>query len=167
MKAYLLSWLRNGCFDVGACIFALELSTNGNNNTKPAPLSVLTARARELKFALALKPKDKLCSAYRAIGEQFGHKDWGVDTDGGVYYGSVMEWIITERKGIRKFKNFGKIIDFIVLQTAYSESMFLILTTHNQHISHTIFPSQLQVFNIYLFFSLQQSYNITHHSLSS
>lgn len=68
----------------------------------------MTARAREFKFALALKPNDKICSAYRSIGEKFGIKDWGV---GDVYYGSVAEWIFRQRKGIRKFANFEKMLE--------------------------------------------------------
>lgn len=44
----------------------------------PENVAVLTARAREFKFALALKPTDKLCSAYRAIGERNGYGNWGI-----------------------------------------------------------------------------------------
>jgi len=64
---------------------------------------VLTARARELKFALALKPGDKICTAYKQTGMINGAPNWGIDE---VYYGSVAEWIFQERKGDRKFKNF-------------------------------------------------------------
>lgn len=63
----------------------------------------MTARAKELLVVLRLKPNDKLCSAFRKIGEENGSSDWGI---GDVYYGSIVEWIIQSRKGIRKFKNF-------------------------------------------------------------
>lgn len=68
-------------------------------------MAVLTARAREFKFALALKPGDKICSAYRAIGRLNGFSDWGIG-ENDVYYGSVVEWIFQERKGARKLANF-------------------------------------------------------------
>lgn len=74
----------------------------------PASVAVLTARARELKFVLALRPKGKIFSKYRATGTSSGHPDWGV---GHVYYGSVVEWIFQNRKGIRKFKNFEKLVE--------------------------------------------------------
>jgi hypothetical protein len=50
-----------------------------------------------------LKPSDKICSAYKSIGETHGFENWGI---GQVYYGSVKEWILQQRKGLRKFKNF-------------------------------------------------------------
>ena len=55
----------------------------------PENVAVLTARAREFKFALALKPGDKICSAYRAIGRLNGFNDWGIG-ENDVYYGSVV-----------------------------------------------------------------------------
>lgn len=104
---------RRGQFYPGAITFALELSrssaTNGGgvaaNETAPAPSSVavLTARAKEFKFALALKPSGKLCTAFNSVGQTHGVKDWGI---GDVYYGSVAEWILQGRKGLRKYKNF-------------------------------------------------------------
>lgn len=69
----------------------------------PSKVAVLTARAREFKFALALKSSGKLCTAYRTVGKSNGLEDWGI---GDVYYGSVAEWILQGRKGLRKFKNF-------------------------------------------------------------
>lgn len=74
----------------------------------PASVAVLTARARELKFALALRPAGKLCSVYRNTGSRLGHPQWGV---GHVYYGSVVEWLFQNRKGIRKFQNFEKLAE--------------------------------------------------------
>lgn len=96
---------ERGHFYPGAIQFAFELSKH--RVSVPAKLSVLTARAREFKFALALKPNGKLCNAYRSIGEKHGHDDWGI---GEVYYGSVKEWIFQDRKGLRKFRNFEKLL---------------------------------------------------------
>ena len=66
---------------------------NDNNDIKyivdVPTVSVLTARAREFLFALALKPNDKICSAFRKVGLANGSPSWGV---GDVYYGSVEEW---------------------------------------------------------------------------
>jgi hypothetical protein len=76
----------------------------------PENVAVLTARAREFKFALALKPGDKICSAYRAIGRLNGFSDWGIGADD-VYYGSVVEWVFQERKGIRKLANFEIMVE--------------------------------------------------------
>lgn len=100
---------KRGTLYPGAFQFAFEISRNSTKASQSVPpkVSVLTARAREFKFALALKPTDKICSAYRSIGEKFGLQDWGV---GDVYYGSVAEWIFQQRKGIRKFDNFEKML---------------------------------------------------------
>lgn len=109
-----------GVFYPGAFQFAYELtkfaynknrqllsktysSHNSHENHEPPKVAVLTARAKELKFALALKPTDKLCSGYRETGNENGMKNWGI---GQVYYGSVKEWIFQKKKGLRKFKNF-------------------------------------------------------------
>lgn len=101
---------KRGEFYPGVFQFALELSRAAINEVRrtvptvaPQKVAVLTARAREFKFALALRPNDKLCSAFREIGRKNGFNDWGI---GNVYYGSVMEWIFQERKGRRKFENF-------------------------------------------------------------
>ena len=76
-----------------------------DRGTSPFPpkVAVLTARAKEFKFALALKPGDKISSGYRTVGKDHGIENWGI---GQVYYGSVKEWIFQKRKGLRKFKNF-------------------------------------------------------------
>eukprot|EP01035_Chromulina_nebulosa_P021514 gene21514-27858_t len=107
-----------GVFYPGAFQFAFELAMNAfqkkqskltySNSYSPPKVAVLTARAKEFKFALALKPEGKLCSAYRSIGKVNGFADWGV---GQVYYGSVKEWIFQHRKGIRKFRNFERLIE--------------------------------------------------------
>ena len=71
----------------------------------PENVAVLTARAREFKFALALKSGDKICSAYRSIGRSNGFCNWGIALND-VYYGSVVEWFFQNRKGARKLANF-------------------------------------------------------------
>lgn len=97
-------------FYPGVVQFALELSTNTKTNRQlekgkgfPNRVSVLTARAREFKFALALKASSKLNKKYRKVGELNGFPSWGI---GEVYYGSVREWIFQGLKGVRKFRNF-------------------------------------------------------------
>jgi len=100
---------KRGEFYPGVFQFLLELS-KGMSVSKsfcPEKVAVLTARAREFKFALALKPKDKLCTAFREVGKRNGFLNWGI---GPVYYGSVAEWILQERKGLRKFVNFEKMM---------------------------------------------------------
>lgn len=99
---------KRGQFYPGAINFALELSKNMGNVSGelaniPSRVAVLTARAKEFKFALALKPTGKLCKAYHHIGKKHGEENWGI---GDVYYGSVAEWILQGRKGLRKYKNF-------------------------------------------------------------
>jgi len=96
---------KRGTFYPGVIQFGLELSsaTAKSAQSIPAKMAVLTARAKEFKFALALKPTGKLCSAFRKRGEENGVEDWGI---GDVYYGSVNEWIFQAQKGKRKFLNF-------------------------------------------------------------
>jgi len=99
---------KRGQFYPGVLQFGLELSKFGRssssrNSAVPSKITVLTARAKEFKFALAIKQSGKLCSAYRRLGVVNGVDDWGI---GDVYYGSVAEWILQWRKGIRKFSNF-------------------------------------------------------------
>jgi hypothetical protein len=136
-----------GQFYPGAIQFAYELSMahlprisgtnskthNSSSSFFPYKVSVLTARAKEFKFALALKPNGKLCQAYSKVGNSNLHyhnqerqqsiplststttvnhsktlsTSWGIGT---VYYGSVLEWIWQHRKGIRKFKNFQQML---------------------------------------------------------
>ena len=71
---------------------------------KPA---ILTARADEFKLALELKQDNPLAVAFRQAGERVGIADWGL---GPVLYGSVAEWIIQVRKGLRKFNNFERLL---------------------------------------------------------
>lgn len=100
------SQYKRGTFYPGAFQFSWELSSfNRKSKSASVPrVAVLTARAREFKFALALKPKSKIVQAFQKAGNKMGSKnEWGI---GDVLYGSVVEWILQERKGIRKFDNF-------------------------------------------------------------
>ncbi|EKX49138.1 hypothetical protein GUITHDRAFT_136302 [Guillardia theta CCMP2712] len=117
---------KRGDFYPGVFQFGLELASFGlPPNKEPAPLAVLTARARELKLFLALKPKTKLCVQYvKAATETFeswgiGSPRWGVDCERTVLYGSVMEWILQFRKGWRKFDNFKKLKEMNDERTRY------------------------------------------------
>jgi len=74
----------------------------------PPKVAVLTARAEEFKLALELKEDSKLAKAFRKTGEEFGVEQWGL---GPVLYGSVAEWIVQDRKGLRKFSNFERLIN--------------------------------------------------------
>lgn len=100
---------RRGEFYPGAFQFAFELSSR-LKKAVPENVAVLTARAKEFKFALALKQGDKICSAYRAIGALNGFGEWGIGLDD-VYYGSFVEWIFQDRKGIRKLANFEIMVE--------------------------------------------------------
>lgn len=100
---------KRGHFYPGGIQFVLELSNSLKKastqvvNELPSNVAVLTARAKEFKFALALKPNGKLCSAFAKAGVANGVNGWGI---GDVYYGSVKEWILQHRKGLRKMQNF-------------------------------------------------------------
>mmetsp|Transcript_14482 Transcript_14482/g.30932 ORF Transcript_14482/g.30932 Transcript_14482/m.30932 type:complete len:299 (-) Transcript_14482:446-1342(-) len=77
----------------------------------PPKVAVLTARAEEFKAALEIKDESKLAVAFRKTGEASKinpTKDWGV---GPVLYGSVSEWIIQYKKGLRKFNNFERLLE--------------------------------------------------------
>ena len=73
----------------------------------PPKVSVLTARAEEFKAALELKDDSKLAVAFRKAGENAGIEGWGL---GPVLYGSVAEWIVQEKKGLRKFNSFEQLV---------------------------------------------------------
>ena len=70
-------------------------------------MAVLTARAEEFKAALEIRDESKLAVALRKAGERKGINGWGI---GPVLYGSVAEWIMQDRKGLRKFTNFERLI---------------------------------------------------------
>ena len=92
------------------------MGRGGDNDRKslqlsPPKVSVLTARAEEFKAALEIKEDSKLAVAFRKTGETSKinpTKDWGI---GPVLYGSVSEWIIQDRKGLRKFNNFERLVE--------------------------------------------------------
>mmetsp|Transcript_16988 Transcript_16988/g.37783 ORF Transcript_16988/g.37783 Transcript_16988/m.37783 type:complete len:351 (-) Transcript_16988:244-1296(-) len=90
---------KRGTFYPGVVQFNLELSSAMG---LPSKMAVLTARAKEFKFALEVRPSGKLCAAFRDRGLAAG-VDWGI---GEVYYGSVNEWVFQAQKGLRKFLNF-------------------------------------------------------------
>lgn len=83
---------------------------------QPQPVAILTARAREFKQFLEIKPSSKLCVRYRKTAEARGVANWGV---GPVLYGSVQEWICQDRKGWRKFENFKLLQAGNAKQTRY------------------------------------------------
>ncbi|KAL7576480.1 hypothetical protein ACA910_017985 [Epithemia clementina (nom. ined.)] len=73
----------------------------------PPKVAILTARAEEFKLALQLKEDSSLAVAFRKAGEDMGIRGWGL---GPVLYGSVAEWIVQDRKGLRKFTNFERLL---------------------------------------------------------
>ncbi|KAL7519358.1 hypothetical protein ACHAWX_004124 [Stephanocyclus meneghinianus] len=77
----------------------------------PPKVAVLTARAEEFKAALEIKEDSKLAQAFRRTGEASGSYstiNWGI---GPVLYGSVSEWIVQYKKGLRKFNNFERLLE--------------------------------------------------------
>ena len=99
-----------GDFYPGVAEFMLEISRYGlseENKYSPPKVAILTARAEEFKAALEIKQDSKLAVAMRAAGERKGISGWGV---GPVLYGSVAEWIVQFRKGLRKFTNFERLL---------------------------------------------------------
>lgn len=74
----------------------------------PAKVAILTARAEEFKAVLELKENSSIAQAFRKVGERYGIHGWGL---GPVLYGSVAEWIIQDRKGLRKFTNFERLLE--------------------------------------------------------
>jgi len=102
---------ERGEFYPGVGEFMLELSRHNlpeEYSGYPAKIAILTARAEEFKVALEIKYGSKLAVALRSAGEKAGIEGWGV---GPVLYGSVAEWIVQDRKGLRKFTNFERLIE--------------------------------------------------------
>ena len=94
----------------------VDEDASGNDNPDNAPIysaltppkvAILTARAEEFKVALKLKNDSSLAVAFRNAGEGMGIPGWGL---GPVLYGSVAEWIVQDRKGLRKFTNFEQLL---------------------------------------------------------
>lgn len=97
----------------GVAEFILQISLHGLPQSPsslpltPPCVAILTARAKEFKAALKLKASSKLAVTFRTAGENAGIQNWGL---GPVLYGSVAEWIVQDRKGLRKFTNFERLI---------------------------------------------------------
>lgn len=101
---------QRGDFYPGVAEFMLEISRYGmagKVSSSPPKVAILTARAEEFKVALEIKDNSKLALAFSKAGERVGISDWGV---GPVLYGSVAEWIVQFRKGLRKFTNFERLL---------------------------------------------------------
>ena len=94
---------RRGDFYPGVFQFQLELATRSQSVSDPLKVAVLTARAKEFKWAIALKPTDKVVRAFENCGLREGYEEWGI---GPVLYGGVREWLLQHLKGMRKFDNF-------------------------------------------------------------
>ena len=101
---------ERGDFYPGVAQFMLELSLRKSDHTvttTPPKVAILTARAEEFKVALELKETSKLAISFREAGEEMDVANWGL---GPVLYGSVAEWIVQNRKGLRKFSNFERLL---------------------------------------------------------
>lgn len=101
----------------GVAQFMLEVSLSGKGNNAnvsgtnqkcPPKVAVLTARAEEFKAALELKEDSKIAVELKSAGEKMGIRNWGL---GPVLYGSVAEWVVQNRKGLRKFTNFERLLE--------------------------------------------------------
>ncbi|GAX29237.1 hypothetical protein FisN_28Lh061 [Fistulifera solaris] len=96
---------ERGAVYPGVAEFMFQLSSN--NVDTPAKVAILTARAEEFKAALELKASSSLARKFAQAGERAGVSGWGI---GPVLYGSVAEWVIQDRKGLRKFTNFERLL---------------------------------------------------------
>jgi len=108
----------------GVFQFMFELSMVpfiGEASLAPPKVAILTARAEEFKVALELKDDSKLGQAFRETGEKAGVANWGL---GPVLYGSVAEWVIQDRKGLRKFSNFERLLQQDPTGTIMQVSLF-------------------------------------------
>jgi hypothetical protein len=100
-------------FILGVSLGVPSFSATATASTSPPPavvpakVAILTARAEEFKMALELKENSALAVAFRVAGESIGVSNWGL---GPVLYGSVAEWIVQDRKGLRKFSNFERLL---------------------------------------------------------
>jgi hypothetical protein len=104
---------ERGEFYPGVFQFMLEMSLSSlppqkDGKLYPPKVAILTARAEEFKAALELKEDSSLGKAFQKAGNDMGIPKWGL---GPVLYGSVAEWVIQERKGLRKFSNFERLIE--------------------------------------------------------
>jgi hypothetical protein len=106
--------LPNSIVSMASTSSAEEESADGaafqsaTTTIQPAKVAILTARAEEFKVALELKDDSKLGKALIDTGRRSaGLQNWGL---GPVLYGSVAEWVIQDRKGLRKFTNFERLL---------------------------------------------------------
>jgi hypothetical protein len=110
---------QRGVIYPGVAEFMLQLSLGprpdaATEGIGPAKVAILTARAEEFKLALELKEDSPIAKRFReAARSYFGDSDatgadWGL---GPVLYGSVAEWILQDRKGLRKFTNFERLLE--------------------------------------------------------
>lgn len=102
-----------GEFYPGVAEFMLHVSLGATPSLQqpiksPPKVAILTARAEEFKLALELKSNSALAQAFTRAGNQAGVTGWGL---GPVLYGSVAEWIVQDRKGLRKFSNFERLLE--------------------------------------------------------
>jgi hypothetical protein len=74
----------------------------------PSNVCVLTARAKELKLIMAIKPNSKIFKAFSRCATVGGKPEWGM---GDVHYGSIAEIVRANRRGWRKFKNFERMVE--------------------------------------------------------
>ena len=96
----------------GVAEFAYELSCfQLPVGEHPAPVAVLTARAKELGPTLKLRQSSSIVQEFTRVGEERGNPEWGIGWDKGcVLYGSVKEWVNVDDRGLRKFNNFRDIL---------------------------------------------------------
>lgn len=106
-----------GVFYPGVFQFGLELARSQRFlGQQPPKVAVLTARAKELKWALEITPSSPICVRYAEAGAANQLSAWGV---GPVLYGSVKEWVCQDRKGWRKYDNFRLLRAGAPLQRRY------------------------------------------------
>jgi hypothetical protein len=113
---------KRGEFYPGVIQFVLELahanppfnnpltrhSATASNMRLPSNVCILTARAKELKLVMAIKPTSKIVKAFRTCATACGKPDWGM---GDVHYGSFTEIIRANRRGWRKFTHFERMVE--------------------------------------------------------
>mmetsp|Transcript_14596 Transcript_14596/g.19456 ORF Transcript_14596/g.19456 Transcript_14596/m.19456 type:complete len:416 (-) Transcript_14596:37-1284(-) len=92
-----------GAIYPGVFDFVRELAQSHGGKAEPA--AVLTARAREFKFALELDDDDHIVRGFKRCARRNAISDWGIDSSR-VMYGSAHEWIFQDFKAWRKFANF-------------------------------------------------------------
>ncbi len=107
----------------GVAEFMLQLSLGPSHQKKPSTavssssaspiiipkVAILTARAYELKAFLEIKETNPLAVLFRQTARQYYNitNDWGFAP---ILYGSIVEWIVQDRKGLRKFHNFEQLL---------------------------------------------------------